>query len=435
MAPKTRTKNNNTEAEQATAKKTEKPEQRPRSARAAKLAADKENEKPAAVTRSSRTAGVKKQSKTTTTKKATAAKAPTKKRQPKRKAAVAAEKKKKKSASATSTTPASSKKSSRAPRVPPSRDKVAEGRVDTILEQLPLNVLHEMCNTIRVSTALTKRQCADNILAWCTSQGERHLIESLEKEVLKETVKAFEGPVAHDNKGKLQSSMRRGLAEKGQEAVFGKLSPKLLDQLTKVFDFEEEGGKEAKVIALVQEIALWGAMEAFDKMKSGWIGEVAALFGIPKSSKGSTKHTTAKKILGIAFAHLAEEAAEEEQRRAKGLPAPGKEEEEEAEEEAAPVEKKPIEKGITQLELYQYYVGELVDYCKKNKLKVSGSKRDIIKRILAYLGGDIEGTRALNPAEVAQRRKKEAAKRKSQATAASTAKASGGSEAKKRKTK
>lgn len=368
------------------------PEQRPRSSRAAKLNAEKEKE--AAAANKAKKAGVKKQSKAANKKKAAAAKT---KKQPKRKSATATKAKR-----ATAT---------------PSRDKVDEGRVDTILNQLPLHLLHSMCQTIKVSTATTKKQCTDNIIAWCESHGERHLIDSLEKEVLKETVETLEGSVTHDNKGKMQHVLRKGLTDLGQAAVFNKCSSKLLDQLTKVFDFEEEGGKTDKVNALVQEIVLWGALEAFGRMKSDWVGEVAALFKIPKSSKGSTKATTIKKILGVAFSHLTDEAQEEEERRKSGEKEPAAEEEEE--EPVEPVEKKPIKKGVTQLDLYQYYVGELVDYCKDNKLKVSGSKKDITKRILAFLGGDIEGTRAMKPGEAAKlkkSKKKTIGKRKAETT-------------------
>jgi hypothetical protein len=53
------------------------------------------------------------------------------------------------------------------------------------------------------------------------------------------------------------------------------------------------------------------------------------------------------------------------------------------------IDKKPIVEGITHDELYQgYYLPELKEWCKEKNIKTSGSQRDLIKRILAFLSGD-----------------------------------------------
>jgi len=58
-------------------------------------------------------------------------------------------------------------------------------------------------------------------------------------------------------------------------------------------------------------------------------------------------------------------------------------------------EKKTIKKGISYQDIFQhYYVDEVQDYCKENGLKVSGTKPEIIKRIIAFLDGDTENTLA-----------------------------------------
>ncbi|KAL6060545.1 hypothetical protein QOT17_013463 [Balamuthia mandrillaris] len=55
--------------------------------------------------------------------------------------------------------------------------------------------------------------------------------------------------------------------------------------------------------------------------------------------------------------------------------------------------KKPIKKGITYQDIYQhYYRPELVEYCKENGLLCSGSSKQLINRILAWLDGDKENT-------------------------------------------
>jgi len=57
--------------------------------------------------------------------------------------------------------------------------------------------------------------------------------------------------------------------------------------------------------------------------------------------------------------------------------------------------KKPIQKGVTYEDIFQhYYVGEVREYCKEKGLKTSGKKGVLIKRILAYLGGDEDSTKS-----------------------------------------
>eukprot|EP01087_Luapelamoeba_hula_P001602 TRINITY_DN1130_c0_g1_i1.p1 TRINITY_DN1130_c0_g1~~TRINITY_DN1130_c0_g1_i1.p1 ORF type:complete len:387 (+),score=138.90 TRINITY_DN1130_c0_g1_i1:109-1269(+) len=57
--------------------------------------------------------------------------------------------------------------------------------------------------------------------------------------------------------------------------------------------------------------------------------------------------------------------------------------------------KKAIKKGITYEEIFQhYYVTEVRDFCKDNGLKTSGKKAALIRRILAWLDGDDESTKA-----------------------------------------
>lgn len=57
--------------------------------------------------------------------------------------------------------------------------------------------------------------------------------------------------------------------------------------------------------------------------------------------------------------------------------------------------KKAIQKGSTYEDVFQhYYVGEVRDWCKEHGLKTSGKKGVLIKRILAFLEGDEESTKA-----------------------------------------
>ncbi len=65
----------------------------------------------------------------------------------------------------------------------------------------------------------------------------------------------------------------------------------------------------------------------------------------------------------------------------------------EAEKAANKDKRADIKKGVSYQDLYQgYNADELVEFCRKNSLKVTGKKPDVIKRILAWLNGDTETT-------------------------------------------
>jgi len=75
--------------------------------------------------------------------------------------------------------------------------------------------------------------------------------------------------------------------------------------------------------------------------------------------------------------------------------------------------KLPIQKGITYQDIFQHYLkSEIFDWCKENGLKVSGSKKELINRILAFLGGDKENTVSVNN-EKPEKRKQEPSKKDS----------------------
>jgi len=57
--------------------------------------------------------------------------------------------------------------------------------------------------------------------------------------------------------------------------------------------------------------------------------------------------------------------------------------------------KPDLVKGVEYQDVFQhYYLEELVEFAKKNGLKVSGTKKELIQRIIAWLEGDKENTLA-----------------------------------------
>jgi hypothetical protein len=73
-----------------------------------------------------------------------------------------------------------------------------------------------------------------------------------------------------------------------------------------------------------------------------------------------------------------------------------------------------IKKGVSYQDLFQWYpLPDLVEYCRENELKVSGTKPEVIKRILAFLDGDIENTKATNKSTKTASKEKAESKEKS----------------------
>jgi len=74
--------------------------------------------------------------------------------------------------------------------------------------------------------------------------------------------------------------------------------------------------------------------------------------------------------------------------------------------------KKALVEGITYDEVFQhYYLDEIQDWCKENKLKTTGTKKVLIKRILAFFDGDKENTLASTNVKSPKSPKKAASKK------------------------
>jgi len=72
-----------------------------------------------------------------------------------------------------------------------------------------------------------------------------------------------------------------------------------------------------------------------------------------------------------------------------------------------------IRKGISYQDIYQHYLkDELVSFCRENEMKVTGSKKEVINRILAYLDGDKENTMANNVSKSPKKADQKPKKRK-----------------------
>jgi len=77
--------------------------------------------------------------------------------------------------------------------------------------------------------------------------------------------------------------------------------------------------------------------------------------------------------------------------------------------------KPAIKKGISYDDIFNHYwMQDIRDFCSENGLKVTGKKRDLILRILAWLDGDVENTLAgtKKPRKIKRAKKPQAAKPK-----------------------
>jgi hypothetical protein len=291
-----------------------------------------------------------------------------------------------------------------------SNDMPSEGKETTaqgnepvfeeVLEKLSTDLLRELLegNGVRKADAggAKKKQCS-TIMEKAEELGSAIFIARVtaDKEAMKEALMALEGKeLDHDSKSKMTKDFKDHFKKaQSPEKFFEKFDVNVLDKFCKALEFQEEGGKDDKIDALCEELTIAGLRKMFETMAKEYVEEVANSL---KLSKAGSKKKVIDRILAEGYPHLKEKVEEKAGKARKTK--------EELRAEAPDIKK--IQKGITQTDLYQYYTEQLKQWLKEKGRLTGGSKKDMVKRILAYLAGDEEGTKALTPSERAAKGKR-----------------------------
>eukprot|EP00761_Pharyngomonas_kirbyi_P013533 gb/GECH01013562.1/.p1 GENE.gb/GECH01013562.1/~~gb/GECH01013562.1/.p1 ORF type:complete len:333 (+),score=89.89 gb/GECH01013562.1/:1-999(+) len=232
----------------------------------------------------------------------------------------------------------------------------------------------------------------DKIIDYSYNKGIKDLVEIMEKDVMKTSLKEYGNKDIPNNKSKLTKDMFAAIEKKGLEAFLKKLTKKTLGIYAKILAFEEEDNNNLKVMrqAVMEETILVGARSFMEGYVAKSLKEMCKHLSLKQSGK---KDLLIDRLLNVAFPGLTDESEEG-----------GSEEEETKEEEEvqpAKMSRKEIErirpelkKGIAYDDIFQYYwVDELRNFCKKEGVVSSGKKHVLIKRVIAYLEGDHENVK------------------------------------------
>lgn len=270
-----------------------------------------------------------------------------------------------------------------------------ENQFDKMLDALKNDLLHELleANNTKLAKNSGKKKLVEAFIKVSTDNGRKFFFEKLgeDKDLMKQVATSF-GEVDHDSKSRFVTDLKKKYDELGQVEFFKKQTVDTLNKFCSMLGFkEEDSSKDDLIAALGEELQANGALRAFEGMKKEFLVDVAKSLEI--ESKGG-KTLLVKRIVGQVFAHFLEETQEEEEKKDKDSKKKDK----------PAVEKKPIEKGITSEELYQYYTEELAEYAGKHNLSKSGTKKELIKRIKNFLN--------MTPEELAKSQEKKKKKRR-----------------------
>jgi len=234
-----------------------------------------------------------------------------------------------------------------------------------------------------------------------TVSAAKYLVENLSLEQLQVAV----APLKIDHKKKhnnpnskkvLTKRLNEYLMENGISAYLEEHAEvDLLKSICETFDLVAGSSKADLVKQITEAVETEGLRVYFGSFSEEVLRDVAFDMKLEKDPSS----TTSKQVLLECILHNHEVPEREEKKKEKIKISKTKPE---------------IKKGVPYQDIFQhYYVEELHDWCKKNGLKTSGAKSDLISRILAFLDGDKENTMA---GQRKARRRKAAAKKPTKKT-------------------
>eukprot|EP01117_Protostelium_nocturnum_P006108 TRINITY_DN2201_c0_g1_i1.p1 TRINITY_DN2201_c0_g1~~TRINITY_DN2201_c0_g1_i1.p1 ORF type:complete len:298 (+),score=130.71 TRINITY_DN2201_c0_g1_i1:107-1000(+) len=233
-----------------------------------------------------------------------------------------------------------------------------------------------------------KAELIANIVSESKSRGITRMVAELKMDQLKEIVEKYSIDIGSHN-ASTKTVLRVKLADqmKEDEKFVEKLKTEHLTMLLNAFKENVESKNGNKLNYLVQDLALetgFGIfMEQFDTP-----------YLLKLLKEGNIKGETSSKSKVIA-AMIHNKDIEQAKSVKKEVEFSKK--------------KKEIKKGVTYQDIFQhYYLTELVEYCEKNGLPKSGTKKELIKKILASFNDEEKSSK-----KKAEKSNKKAPKRKS----------------------
>jgi len=282
---------------------------------------------------------------------------------------------------------------------------VDRGDITKVFEELTNQLLIELLsgNNVKKPKNTPKAKNIKEILDVAAKKGQNELFANLEKDALKAALETLsKEELDHDNKSKMLIEVKKHFTDKGHKEFFKALNKETLVSFAAALEFEEEeANKEELESAIEEEILIAGLREMLGKMAKEFIVDAAKELNLPHSG---SKKAVETRILAIAYPHLADEEDDDKKKKEK----------KEGTKTATDVSK--INKDSSFEDLYQYYTKDLHDWCETKGLKKTGTKKELINRMLKYFKDPEDKTvRPQKPGDGKKKRKKSEAQKKKEA--------------------
>jgi len=207
----------------------------------------------------------------------------------------------------------------------------------------------------------------------------RCLVAALSRDDMKKLLEKLSVDFKGDNKNSKQVLTRRLTEQIGTAGIDDFLKDNaddaVLDSILADLDLDKKGKKEDTIALIASTVRNLGMESFFSSF------DVDSLHDICQDLKVKTHNSNNKRKLVEGIVKQEDLDKEEPKKKKQKVKVSSK--------------KKDIKKGVTFDDIFQhYYVDEVRDWCKEHGLKTTGKKTVLIKRIVAFLDGDEETTKA-----------------------------------------
>lgn len=248
-----------------------------------------------------------------------------------------------------------------------------------LLKELSIQILTELASSVKIKTSSKpkKDDVVESLIDYAFDKGVQDFIKMLEKDLLKQSVEEAGMKTSKNNKKDLIELFIKGVNEHGLEEFLQKMQLDTLKKFIEILQFETDAKTKQQIAEDIgDEVLLIGARVLLDKLPAP---KIKAFCKQLKLKVSGTKEDLLDRVLNVAFPGIVQE--EKKDKKAEKEPVKMTTEE-------IKKNRPPLKNGITADEIQQYYwADELKEFAKKNKLKPSGTKKDLIKRIIAFFEG------------------------------------------------
>jgi hypothetical protein len=259
--------------------------------------------------------------------------------------------------------------------------------LNTLLNKLSQKVLSEIASGGgKDLDKENKTKTVKAIVDHCYQRGVEKFVSSvLNVDIMKTALQEAGETVSNNSRDAVlkQFNDSIGTGEGGLEVFLTKLNQPTLEEFVKLLDFETDATtKDQFSYDIADEVLLLGTRVLIEKASAATLKDALKTIGKKVSGK---KAELEDRLLNEAFPGIIEENEEKDSETPKKSKSATPKQSPALKNAEIIQNRKPLEKGITYDEVFQgYWADELKDFCRKNGLRATSNKKDLIKRILNW---------------------------------------------------